>query len=341
MANSVKIGRDRGIDLIKAFATIAVVMIHGKNIYSYANASIDNNYIVKTIGFIMSSGVPLFFFASGYLWGVKTKRNTINVKNESVKICNTLVIPYILVNCICLLFELTVSLFAKSYSEVNSFSFVDIVSYVTWNPIYSPFWFIRNLVVLKMLSVIVEQIHIKATDYFAVLILFLGLFIPVILDDHVNVSLIYYGLGMILGRRYEYVNALINRIKRKELFYATAIVLLCLLLNLIIQNPFLIRVQMILLVLAEIVLIWAYGRRANAVFVMDTIGANSFFIYAFHGKILSAIQILTTKIFVTNSVVLFMEYLGLPLIVISILIISSELLKKKGPVMYRLITGGR
>ena len=329
------------MDLVKAFATIGVVVIHGKNIYEYADVNADANCIVRFIAFIMSTGVPLFWVASGYLWGVKTRQKRIDAKKEAAKVWRTLLVPYFLVNLICLCFEGALSFVLPTYSEVSSFSAVRIISCLTWEPIYFPFWFIRNLVILQFFSILIERVEPNLTKYTAVLLFLIGWFFPLLMNDYGRVTLIYYGLGVLSGCQSREIDMLIDRIGNSGIFFALLLVFVCPICSFFINSITVVRLLTAILVIAELLLAFIGGRKCKDNKMLLFIGANSFFIYAFHGKLLSALQIVSVKVFPHSVILLFAEYIILPVIVIVVLVIISVMMKKHMPTCYGILTGGR
>lgn len=107
------------------------------------------------------TGVPAFFFISGFLFFTSKKSYSQKIKNR----IRTLLIPYILWNLIILSFYLT-SYFAGYPQNINgriisSYGFIDYLrlfwdrgSYDNGNfvPLLCPLWYIRNLMIMTVIS---------------------------------------------------------------------------------------------------------------------------------------------------------------------------------------------
>ncbi len=67
----------------------------------------------------------------------------------------------------------------------------------------------------------------------------------------------------------------------------------------------------------------------------------SFWIYATHGKLLSAVQIICTKTIEQSNMVVLVEYLFLPVFIVVICVLFGKLTQKCYPRIYSILTGGR
>lgn len=107
------------------------------------------------------TGVPGFFFISGFLFFLSTKR----YQQKIITRFHTLLIPYILWNAMLLALHI-IAYIAGFPQEINGksivdFSFIDYLR-VFWDrgsydegnfvPILCPFWYIRNLLIISVLS---------------------------------------------------------------------------------------------------------------------------------------------------------------------------------------------
>ncbi len=78
--------RDSGLDFIKAFVTILVILGH---VIQFANANFDESPLFK---FIYSFHMPLFMFISGYLYF--NANQVTESKNKLKKRCEALLVPF-------------------------------------------------------------------------------------------------------------------------------------------------------------------------------------------------------------------------------------------------------
>lgn len=149
-------------------------------------SSYDIYNIVRTLisRVICQIAVPLFFFFSGYLFFLKLETwNWETYKTKISKRFFTLLIPYIIWN--------TIRFFSNSYFSDTSLSdfsltsfwhdgYVDAGGYTNWfgtvisisHPIHVAFWFIRDLIVLVLLSPAIYYILRKAGTLFVIFLLF-------------------------------------------------------------------------------------------------------------------------------------------------------------------------
>lgn len=149
-------------------------------------SSYDIYNIVRTLisKVICQIAVPLFFFFSGYLFFKKLETwNWETYKTKISKRFFTLLIPYIIWN--------TIRFFSNSYFSDTSLSdfsltsfwhdgYVDAGGYTNWfgtvisisHPIHVAFWFIRDLIVMVLLSPAIYYILRKAGTLFVIFLLF-------------------------------------------------------------------------------------------------------------------------------------------------------------------------
>ena len=121
------------------------------------------------------TGVPAFFYISGYLFFVSKKSYGQKLKTRF----HTLLIPYLLWNLI--LLSIYIILYAIGYPQnINSKSIVDfsIIDYLRlfWDrgsyddgnfvPLLCPLWYIRNLIIMSILSPLLYNIIKYARELF-------------------------------------------------------------------------------------------------------------------------------------------------------------------------------
>ena len=127
------------------------------------------------------TGVPAFFFISGFLFFYSSKSYTQKVKSR----VHSLLIPYLLWNAMILLVYILLSLMGKpmmiSGKSVSDYSVIDylraFVDRGDWDagngvPMLCPYWYIRNLMVLCVISPIIYY-GIRYLKWILVLALFI------------------------------------------------------------------------------------------------------------------------------------------------------------------------
>lgn len=155
------------------------------NIYHYCS------YLIS--GILSQTAVPLFFFISGYLFFNNLQTFTLNIYiNKLKKRVHSIFYPYIIWNAIVILFYfIAQSLFPTMMSgrikNISEFNITDYL-YAFWNtklispesisthPICSQFWFLRDLIIMFLLSPILFLI-IKSRIRVIFITLFLTLWI--------------------------------------------------------------------------------------------------------------------------------------------------------------------
>ena len=75
--------------------------------------------------------------------------------------------------------------------------------------------------------------------------------------------------------------------------------------------------------------------------ILNCLSEYSFMIYVMHGKILSILQILFSRLLKQNGIIVILEYLLLPIIVILINIIIAFFMKRHLNKVYAVIVGKR
>ena len=173
--------QSRTIECLRFFCAALVVLIHtfgplGPRGASYKNGIYDVVRIVISQGFCRVA-VPIFFLFSGYLFFIKLEDWNRQVWiNKLKKRVHTLLIPYFLWNLIAIVASLyfyfaggnspNLASWFKSIGGLRAF----------WNslsglwPIDGPLWFVRNLIILVILSPIIH-FYLKRTGIIGLLIL--------------------------------------------------------------------------------------------------------------------------------------------------------------------------
>lgn len=168
------------------------------------------------------TGVPAFFFISGFLFFYSSKQYSQKLKSR----VQTLLIPYVFWNgLILMVYQLMwqigspVMIMEKSianYGLVDYLrAFIDRGSWDAGNgvPLLCPYWYIRNLMVLCILSPIIYYV-IRYLKWIPVLVLFLW-WISIPYNGMIASSLLFFSMGayfsieqktpIILLRKYKYV----------------------------------------------------------------------------------------------------------------------------------------
>ena len=301
--------------------------------------------------------VPLFFFISGFLFFYNSNftKETYLVKLK--KRIKTLLVPYLIWNFVgfVLLLIYVHPKVLRFFPLLNNYR-VDIISFLSsfWvtnlpismsgpaNPINTPLWFIRDLMVLVVLSPIIWWL-IKKTK--VVFIIALGLIWFFTLGQYIGFpglchqSLFFFPLGAYFGinqinfveniQKYSWlplfyiVLAIIDALSDKDYYH-------------IIHN------SEILLGMAAAVYVSSYLLKKGKIAVNDFLISASFFVYALHnlflGKMTKFVVMLTKP---ESPVFVLLIYFLMPAIAILICLGLYKAIKRYSPTLCTLLTGGR
>lgn len=193
-------------------ATLFVVILHAYT--TSRNIPMSNNIIYMHLSYILSLcigqiGVPLFFTISGYLFFFNHNLSLNKYYEKCINRFRTLLIPYIFWNSFMILFYLIIeniplfsSFFSGANMRINDYSLNNFIRAYwdcnNWNngdgmPILQPFWYLRNLIVLSLLSPIIA-ILIKYLKWFVFIIpLLLWIFSFNLAYNFVSISFFTFG----------------------------------------------------------------------------------------------------------------------------------------------------
>lgn len=345
------------INIIRFPLMVAIVFIHNDLMnfkYGLTN-SIDSISIFPIIFNIVSGGicriaVPLYFVISGYLFFYGFNETTIiNYRNKLHRRVQTLVIPYVLWNTLYIGFFAIAQLIFPFLISGNNKSILDysIIDYMHcyWDiigglfPINGPFWFLRDLIVVSLLSPVIFWIIRVSKGYIILLLLLLwindigtvGQYGVLRID-----SFLFYSIGAWLSI---YNLPIAVKLKCKLKLLLLVLLVICLIGNL--YNPLFTK-GIILIGLVVVPSLLLEVQMKKKLHKNPLLRSSSFFIYAFHGVLITFLGKLSVRIsFINDDWQLIILYFLLPVIVISISIISYKLLGFIAPRLLQLLIGKR
>lgn len=300
--------------------------------------------------FFSSSGIGqfapvLFFILSGFLF-FRNVENIYDVQRKLKKRIWTLLIPYLLWNLI----YYAIRLIMTPGQGINLYTIYDAAFNYTANP---AFWFIYQLILLNVLSILFiyilkEKKYIIAFYVVLILLVIFAIDIPYINED----AIIYYFSGAVFSKLYNSGKVLF--ISKKN-FFIMLIISICLFainrcLYKIIQyglyyNEYILSVIMLRLSFALTIfyfldIIFSYEKTYKFM-------ENTFFLYAIHYMIVRFLvkisQILTYKV-LPYFVALPLEiifFIMSPIICVIISYYLSNYMKKRFFKIYNVLTGRR
>ena len=345
------------IDLLRFPLIVFVVFIHAYNaalVFSGENIGVNQeisfnlffqNLISNEIG---RCAVPLFFFMSGYLFFYGNEWSSDIYMRKIMARTRTLLIPFIFWNSLTLIFFALVQSIAaaKPFFSGNSMLVINygIKDYLVVffgigrMPISYQFWFIRDLMVLVMLS---KLIHFFVKKYPAlILLLFFVLWLL-----NFGFTLIESGLFFSLG-------AYLSISNRSFFMFDTYVrKLLPIYISMLIFDalfPFseiyiiFHKVSIVIGVMTFIFLSGVVVRFEKIKKSILSLGASSFFVYAAHEPLLTVFRKVPYKIFQARDgwFILMLYFLSV-IIVVYFLVYIYRFLSNKFPIFIGFITGGR
>lgn len=185
------------IDWTKIILILGVVFVHcqGERYDLSGNSSIMAwfyHIVTSLVGVIVRTMVvPCFFLISGYLFfGSVKKYNAVDYKGKLNKKIKTLLIPYLLWNGIALLIHYVYFFLKKDSANLERFMDCNVVMHSFWDslmvdsntknilgqkiistfPIDYSLWYIRDLIVLSLLSYLIFKL-IKSHKYISLLLI--------------------------------------------------------------------------------------------------------------------------------------------------------------------------
>ena len=190
-----------GATLAKIIATFSVVLTHSYKLFKYMN--VDNSTVFYLRGFhaFASCGVPVFFLLSGYF--LTFKGNWDYKKNIKKKV-KSLVIPYLLFTALYAIIScvgaLALPSFFDNFKEFNANDWIMHlfgIPFVIAPSFYGPLWFVRELLVLNIASVILVPLVKKIPGYILLPAMAVVYFLPI--PQIIRYSIPFFIVGMYFG----------------------------------------------------------------------------------------------------------------------------------------------
>lgn len=315
------------------------------------NQSVFGKWVQLLISDGLARGaVPVFFTISAFLLYYKKNSYSVVLKKKA----KSIFLPFILWPVVNMLFFAAV----KFIADVAHIGFLDGVGnydFLTWTPkewfsnffgyggdgiLYlSHFWFLRDLIILTIISPVLSLLYDKAKVLYVAAIIyieFVGIFTYFIMPE----SLFYFSVGMIWAKSDFDIFELAGKIK----WYEIIPVFLGLWLILWKFQRFPVT-TVTLMAFADFLMLMKFSQILiknekvyNALVYFST---YSFFLYAVHIKILRAIiRTVWIKVLpMTNGFFCLAEYFGVTILMIASGIGLGILLKKICPPLFNILNG--
>lgn len=350
--------QSRTIEWLRFFCAVLVVFIHafGPKVASYKNGVYDTTRILISQG-IGRVAVPIFFLISGYLFFLKLEKwNTQIWINKLKKRIHSLLIPYFIWNLIAIL----VSLYFYSapwilkggdppdlviwYNNIRGFR-------AFWNsdsglwPIDGPLWFIRNLIILVILSPIL-YCFLKKTGIVGLVVLGL-LYVFRWWEELPGLELsgfFFFCVGGFFS---------INQIDFSSFFKKYRLLTTSLTIPILVgivltygnSNEFYLKLRGLFTIFgsASVIGIVSYLIKNQKIHERAFLSNSSFLIFAAHNVMLLLMVMLKIDkvIHSTSQIALTIKYLAAPSITIAILLGCYYIMNRWTPRLLAFLTGGR
>lgn len=317
---------------------------HGK----YPVFEILLHVLQRNIGDI---AVPLFFFISGYLFFLNIKDFNITIyKNKLKKRKKSLLIPYFLWNTLFFLFLLTcyiispslVQSFDKYFSELTVTSFIQSYWSLNGGPILSPMWFIRDLIILTLLSPFIYWI-IKRTNLIIVIIVAVIFFIGIYYETpgiggRIWFPYMFGAFWSIQGKNF------LNAFAKYRLLIFSSFILFVFVDTWLSSNGHrftIINHLSIAFGMASIPLVCAYFINKGVIQENTYIAKASFFVFGFHMFIINIPNKFFPYLIPINTFTAILLQILIPLIVCIFSLIIYSVLNRLFPKLSNILVGGR
>lgn len=287
---------------------------------------------------ICAVAIPCFFFVSGILLFSKEFTWISNMKKKA----RSIVLPYFVINSFWILFffsmqcfEKTAPYFSAEAYKINSIDDV-VKAYLAPLPLYYPFWFLRDLIILNLFAKVIKVIVDKLSYIFILFIVLIGILdiqIPLLLSNN---SFYIFVLSCYVVK-YQIDFKSIHKVKVE---YAGIIYIGMMVLRFIHKNT-------VIDLLYDAVGFCFYYQLAGCIrksrLSKPILWAAqfTFFIYAFHEYYEAMIKKIIMMIVPQYGWIQVVEYFLLPILIICICIMIGAIFRKRIPIVYRLICGRR
>lgn len=339
---------------------VGVVFIHtyGNTIH-FSDSTVligDGSFFFNFIQNIMSQGiartaVPLFYLMSGYLFFVNFSWSYNNYLKKIQSRGRTLMIPYLFWNIFTLsliavaqYISVTKFYFSDHNAQISTYNAYDYLNAIfgfTREPIAYQFWFIRDLMVIILITPAIHYIAKKHSIVVLVIISFLWFFNywPLYAPSAVAFAFFYIGTHLAL-----YNASLFSLDKYGKVILPSYLILL--LFDAISKeyefNPYVHNFG-IFLGVASVLVISKYLIRMNSIRAFLLWASScSFFVFAIHEPLLTIFRKILYKTFApTTDIAAISLYFFAPGLVIVTALLLYLALRKAMPKALSIISGGR
>ncbi|MFK8004942.1 MAG: acyltransferase family protein [Saprospiraceae bacterium] len=349
------------LKVISFFAIILVVFLHSYDLTIKVDAnqvlSLSKGYSTFIQEFISQGitriAVPIFFTISGYLFFLGLKGSSSEFEKKMKKRVKTLLFPYLLWSILGILLYLVLQSLPviQNYFTrklISEYSVKELLNTIFLNPIPYQFWFIRDLIILTILSPIL--FWLLRFSKVGLLLFLLGLwFYNFDLIIIANEALLFFVIGGYLSLHQQ--NWVLQHSSSKNaliLFVSWITIVLIKTIILHLETSTLLAINIIhkIGVLIGVLAVWGmYDFMVKKINSKESkysfLFSLTFFIYAFHEPVLTILKKGFYSILGQGEMISIIIYFTAPTIAILSSILVGYFLKKITPQFYSLLTGGR
>jgi len=289
--------------------------------------------------------VPIFYLISGYLF-FKSKFNYLLSLKKRLK---SIVLPYFIWSLFGVVFIYAIISFSEIQSKMNlnwKFTVIDFLNHLILDPIQYQFWFLRDLMILAIISPVLYWLIIKSKNYVLIPLSLFWIYTGEATYIIRTESLIFFTLGAAISLR----KFNLDKLKLSKIRVICFFILWCFLslsIALILYKSYnidFIYFSMLLCsvkVLGVIVAWFGYDLLSKTRFlqISPLMLKSTFFIFCFHEPVLTIFKKLSLA--KSNEELLILLYFINPAIVIILSILAFRLMKKSLPKLTLLLTGYR
>lgn len=347
------------LKVISFFSMIMVVFLHSYNlvinltsgtvILRQGYSTFIQNFISQGIARV---AVPLFFLISGYLFFLNSRGELNEFILKFNKRLKTIVIPYLFWSIFCLLFFLLLQSIPQlaiffTNKLIVDYTVSELIATVFINPIPYQLWFLRDLMILVILSPFLFCL-IKKFNYSVLLIFMVAWFLDFDFICISSESLLFFAFGAYISIFKKEILEI--KFSKKGLIYTLIWGLMLFFRNALVQynydNSYLLLILHKISILIGIVAIWSFydiwvKNRDLTKSTLYAFSNYSFFIFVFHEPMLSFLKKILFYVTNKNELMSLLIYIIAPLITIVMSLLIGCYLKRFVPKFYSIISGGR
>lgn len=337
------------INILKFIAICFVIYIHsytGEVRLAGETVSFQLPLYIQAIEYYISQvlaryAVPFFFFISAILL-FRKQRNWCDVLKNKVR---TLLVPYLLWNTFWILafvclesFSITKGFFPGDHTPILEYDlrgWLALYGLGKGYPHDYPLWFLRDLMVVILFSPLIWKIADRFTKpAFAVTLLWI-IFDPFNLPFKAAVQYFFLGACVVkLGIR-------LSSFDKYPMSLVTAVYLVMSVITLVFHAPALRSLFFLISFVFWIRLSKIIVSHKHLGGMLLKLSASTFFVYAAHELTLSSFRKVCVKVFAPTAVSALLQYIFLPVFIISVCVIGDRIVHKLCPKLHRVITGSR